>query len=104
MDNIEATRARKKLGSVWDLHRPIIEELYQTKQLEGYDGVMELMKRDHNFSARYEVFPLPLITILNMIQAKHNMSTSSRIGAFESIRKERDLEVSMTPACTGSDG
>jgi hypothetical protein len=60
MDNTEVARARKKVGSAWDLNRGTIEQLYQTKQLEGDDGVMELMKRDHNFRARYAVSPLQL--------------------------------------------
>jgi hypothetical protein len=52
MNNIEATRARKKADAVWDHHRDKIEALYHTQQLEGDDGVMDLMKRDHNFEAR----------------------------------------------------
>jgi hypothetical protein len=58
MENVEPTRARKKTDKAWDLHHGTIEQLYQTKQLEGDDGVMELMKRDHNFRARYVVSPL----------------------------------------------
>jgi hypothetical protein len=58
MDNTEVARARKKVGSAWDIHRGTIETLYHTKQLEGDDGVMELMKRDHNFVARYVVTTL----------------------------------------------
>jgi hypothetical protein len=58
MDNVEPTRARKKADKAWDLHRGTIEQLYQTNQLEGDDGVMELMKRDHNFRARYAGSPL----------------------------------------------
>jgi hypothetical protein len=52
MNYTEATRARKKTDAVWDHHRGTIEALYHTEQLEGDDGVMELMKRGHNFEAR----------------------------------------------------
>jgi hypothetical protein len=52
MNNIGTTRARKKADAVWVHHRGIIEALYHTKRLEGDDGVMDLMKRDHNFEAR----------------------------------------------------
>jgi hypothetical protein len=58
MENVEPTRARKKADKAWDLHRGTIEALYHTNPLEGENGVMELMKRDHKFRARYADSPL----------------------------------------------
>jgi hypothetical protein len=55
MNDMEATRAWKKTATVWDLHRSTVEELYHTKQLEGDDGVIETMRRDHGFRARYVI-------------------------------------------------
>jgi hypothetical protein len=49
----KSTRAQKKTAAAWDLHRHTIVDLYHTKQLEGEDGVMELMKKNHEFSATY---------------------------------------------------
>jgi hypothetical protein len=52
MDNIEATRARKKTNAEWESHRTTIQETYRTKQLEGDDGLIDFMRRQHNFKAR----------------------------------------------------
>jgi hypothetical protein len=52
MDNTEATRARKKTNAEWESHRPTIQDIYRMKQLEGDDGVMDFMRRQHNFKAR----------------------------------------------------
>jgi hypothetical protein len=50
---METKRARKKTDTEWDLHRHTIEEKYRTKQLEGEDGVIEIMKNNHGFLATY---------------------------------------------------
>jgi hypothetical protein len=56
MNSIEVARAQKKSEAAWKLNRTTIEELYHTNHLEGEDGLIQLMERDHDFKARY-VFP-----------------------------------------------
>ncbi|KAH7372020.1 hypothetical protein BKA66DRAFT_611164 [Pyrenochaeta sp. MPI-SDFR-AT-0127] len=51
MDCAEVGRARKIPQNVWDFYRPKIEELYQTKQLQGEDSVIAWMNQIHNFKA-----------------------------------------------------
>jgi hypothetical protein len=41
--------------ALWNHHRPTIERLYvkEQRKLEKEDGVIEYMKKHHNFTARF---------------------------------------------------
>jgi hypothetical protein len=50
-----AVKASRIDESLWVRHQPMIERLYikEHKRLEGKDGVLEYMRKHHNFAARY---------------------------------------------------
>ncbi|OAL46366.1 hypothetical protein IQ07DRAFT_590526 [Pyrenochaeta sp. DS3sAY3a] len=51
MNASEPSRARKISAEIWESHQDIIQELRQTKKLEGEDGIIAFMIQKHEFKA-----------------------------------------------------
>jgi hypothetical protein len=82
MEGDDAKRAKKIPDAVWNDHRQEIERVYQTKELQGEDGVIAWMYKNHGFKARYTASTCPQEPALISIPGNPNTNTNSRSGAF----------------------
>jgi hypothetical protein len=77
-----SVRRHRITNEEWEHHKPAIKKLYldERSSLEGENGVINIMRSRHDFSAR-QVHLIVARSVTDDVSARRNMRLDSRDGA-----------------------